>query len=81
MRGVMCVNLNSCACLLCCCHSVDESLGAFVCVFKCLIVFAAVWLSIYQHILSPSPSYPLNDAQPRFFSLSLSIVLGCLVTA
>lgn len=49
------------------------------CVYKCLIVFAGVWHSIYPHILC-CLSHPLNDAQPHF-SLSLSIVLGCLVTA
>lgn len=35
------------------------------CVSKCLTVFAAVWLSIYPHILCHL-SHPLHDAQPHF---------------
>lgn len=71
--GVTCVHLCSCACLF------HHSLSVCGCVcFKCLTMFAAVFLYIYPHILC-CLSHPLNDAKPHF-SLSL-IVLGCLVTA
>lgn len=66
--GFMCAPLCSCTCLLSFCHC--------VCVSVCPIVFAAVCLSIYPHIVSRL-SHPLNDARPHF---SL-IVLGCSVTA
>ena len=56
---VMLLSLSHCVCVCVC-----------VCVCKCLTVFAAVWLSIYPHILCHL-SHPLHDAQPHFL-LSLS---------